>query len=518
MNNVSTKLMETRLINYKLPEGWSTTVLDKVGHWSTGGTPSRKVTKYFGGGIPWVKSGDLNDGRVKITEETITREGIESSAAKIVPAGAVIIALYGATIGKLGMLEIDAATNQACANCEVIGEIIDRWFLFYYLLYQRRALIETGQGGAQPNLNNRIIRNWPLLLPPLVEQKRIVAKAEELLERVNATEKRLARVSMIIKRFRQSVLASVCSGHLTADWREKTLHVESAMELLNRVRNERKRRYDEECVKAKVEKRKTPDKKFQIQFWNDEETDKSWVKAKLENLIYIAGRIGWRGLKAEEYTLEGAILLSVYNLNNGEEVDFSNVNHISNERYVESPEIVVKENDILMAKDGAGIGKIGIVINLPSEATVNSSLLVIRSLEAFVPKYLFYFLSGPKLQNIAKERISGSATPHLFQKDIKQFVLSVPPLLEQQEIVRRVEALFKLADIIEKRVAAASLRAEKLTQSILSKSFRGELVTTEAKLARREGRSYETASELLARINSERDAKQTSQKARRNRN
>jgi type I restriction enzyme S subunit len=147
---------------------------------------------------------------------------------------------------------------------------------------------------------------------------------------------------------------------------------------------------------------------------------------------------------------------------------------------------------------------------------VNSSLLVIRSLQAFVPKYLFYFLSGPKLQNIAKEKISGSATPHLFQKDIKQFVLSVPPLLEQQEIVRRVEAMFKLADAVEKRVETARVRAHKLTQAILAKAFRGELVPTEAELARRECRPYESASELLARIKSALESKGVIERRRHN--
>jgi type I restriction enzyme, S subunit len=408
----------------------------------------------------------------------------------------------------------DALLNQRVCKIELITKNYESGFLNLALPGYLRAINERTSSQTVRHLSSQSIAEIPLPLPPLAEQKRIVAKVEESLARVSATEERLAKVLMILKRFRQAALAEACSGRLTASWREKNHHVDSAVDLLNRIHYERKKRYDEEHVKARAERRKKPEKDFEIQFWSNEE-NMGWANAKLENLIYIAGRIGWRGLKAEEYTLEGPILLSVYNLNNGQEVDFSNVNHISNERYVESPEIVVKENDILMAKDGAGIGKIGIVINLPSEATVNSSLLVIRSLEAFVPKYLFYFLSGPKLQNIAKERISGSATPHLFQKDIKQFVLSVPPLLEQHEIVRRVEAMFMLADAVEKRVASATLRTEKLTQAILAKAFRGELVPTEAELARREVRSYESASDLLARIKSEHESGRETKEGRR---
>ena len=91
--------------------------------WSTGGTPSRQVSNYFDGGIPWIKSGDLNDGVVTKTDDTISQSGLENSNAKLLPKGTISIALYGATIGKLGILGIEATTNQACANC-IINEKI----------------------------------------------------------------------------------------------------------------------------------------------------------------------------------------------------------------------------------------------------------------------------------------------------------------------------------------------------------------------------------------------------------
>ena len=115
----------------ELPEGWAEATLASAGRWGSGGTPSRKVATYFGGGIPWVKSGDLRDGPVTAVDETISRSGLENSSAKLMPKGTVSIAMYGATIGRLGVLEIDAATNQACANCQPFAHLIDRWFLFY---------------------------------------------------------------------------------------------------------------------------------------------------------------------------------------------------------------------------------------------------------------------------------------------------------------------------------------------------------------------------------------------------
>lgn len=145
--------------------------------------------------------------------------------------------------------------------------------------------------------------------------------------------------------------------------------------------------------------------------------------------------------------------------------------------------------------------------NLPDKATVNSSLLVIRGLEAFNPKFLFYFLSGPNLQSIVHERITGTATPHLFQKDIKEFYLSIPPLSEQHEIVRRAEKIFILADSLEAKYKKALERVEKIEQSVLAKAFRGELVETDP--------NDEPAEELLKRILEEKAKLEAHNKKRR---
>ncbi len=230
-----------------------------------------------------------------------------------------------------------------------------------------------------------------------------------------------------------------------------------------------------------------------------DELPAGWVQGRLDDLIYTAGRIGWRGLKADEYTASGPIFLSVFNLNKGDRVDFSDVHHISQQRYDESPEIMLQENDILLAKDGAGIGKIGIVKNLPDLATVNSSLLVIRASDVFVPEFLFFFLKGPQMQEVVRARITGSATPHLFQRDIRKFTLLIPPLDEQHRIVAKIEELFTRLDAgvaSLKRVQAALKRYK---ASILKAACEGRLVPQDP--------ADEPASALLARILAERRVK-----------
>ena len=123
------------------------TTLGVIGTWQSGGTPSRSNKSYYGGNIPWLKTGDLNDGYITHIPEFITEEAVVNSSAKLNPVGSVLIAMYGATIGKLGILTFPATTNQACCAC-IEYDAIDPMFLFYFLLSQRTAFIAKGGGGA----------------------------------------------------------------------------------------------------------------------------------------------------------------------------------------------------------------------------------------------------------------------------------------------------------------------------------------------------------------------------------
>jgi type I restriction enzyme, S subunit len=229
--------------NDGLPEGWAAGVLNEVGQWGTGGTPSRKVDSYFGGAIAWVKSGDLNDGYIHTTEQTLTAAGIANSFAKVLPKGSVIVALYGATIGKLGILAIDAATNQACATCQVNSQLADRRFIFYFIRQQRQSLIDAGQGGAQPNLTNGIVRNWPVSLPPLAEQ-RIVRRVDALFALADKIESRAKSATARVEKITQAILAKAFRGELVPTEaelaRQEGRDYEPASALLERVRADRK--------------------------------------------------------------------------------------------------------------------------------------------------------------------------------------------------------------------------------------------------------------------------------------
>jgi type I restriction enzyme S subunit len=183
-----------------------------------------------------------------------------------------------------------------------------------------------------------------------------------------------------------------------------------------------------------------------------------WQKKQLGELAELKGRIGWRGLTAKEYTRSGPLFLSVHSLNYGDYVDFRDAFHISEDRYAESPEIMLRKDDVLICKDGAGIGKLGIVGDLPDRATINSSLLLIRSGIDVLPKFLYRCLCSPYFQEIVNSRLNGATTPHLYQRDITEFPVVLPPLPEQQRIVAVLDEAFD-------GLATAKANAEKNLQN-----------------------------------------------------
>lgn len=168
-------------IPFPIPPTWKWVRLGEIGSWGAGATPNRSNHKYYNGKIPWLKTGDLNDGLVVDIPETISQLAVDETSAKIKPIGSVLIAMYGATIGKLGILGVEAATNQACCACIPIEGIYNK-YLFYYLLALRKYFIQQGAGGAQPNISREKIVPTIFPLPPLAEQHRIVAKVNELLK------------------------------------------------------------------------------------------------------------------------------------------------------------------------------------------------------------------------------------------------------------------------------------------------------------------------------------------------
>ena len=217
-------------VPFDVPEGWVWATLGEVGTWQSGGTPSRSNKTYYGGNIPWLKTGDLNDGLISYIPESITEEAVANSSAKINPTGSVLIAMYGATIGKLGILTFPATTNQACCACIEFNAII-QLYLFYFLLSQRNEFIAKGGGGAQPNISKEIIVNTFIPLPPLSEQQRIVMEIEKWFALIDQVEHGKSDLQTVIKQAKSKILDLAIHGKLV----QQNPNDEPAIELLKRI-------------------------------------------------------------------------------------------------------------------------------------------------------------------------------------------------------------------------------------------------------------------------------------------
>ncbi|MBM3162397.1 MAG: restriction endonuclease subunit S [Chlorobi bacterium] len=167
-------------ISYDLPKGWEWVRLGDIGVWKSGSTPSRTNSSFYGGDIPWVKSGEVKQGRIKTTEENITQAALDKCSLHINEKGSVLIAMYGANIGEAGILEIEAATNQAVCACKTYTYFDDN-YLLYLITSLKPYFISQGAGAAQPNISREKIVETIFQLPPLPEQHRIVARINQLM-------------------------------------------------------------------------------------------------------------------------------------------------------------------------------------------------------------------------------------------------------------------------------------------------------------------------------------------------
>jgi type I restriction enzyme S subunit len=164
---------------FEIPESWEWVRLGNIGSWGAGATPSKAKPEYYkNGNIPWLRTGELNNGYVFDSEIKVTQTALDNCSLRMCRKGDVLIAMYGATIGKVAIAGIELTTNQACCACTPIQ--IFNEYLMWYLLASKQSFIELGEGGAQPNISREKIIQFPFAVPPLSEQKSIVAKIEEL--------------------------------------------------------------------------------------------------------------------------------------------------------------------------------------------------------------------------------------------------------------------------------------------------------------------------------------------------
>lgn len=220
---------------HAVPGEWRWTTLGEVGRWSSGGTPKSGVARYYGGPHLWAGIGDLTDGVIDTTDRTITDAGLVESSAKLVPPGALLVAMYGGgSIGKLGITRFPMATNQAIACCQPHDDVATKW-LFYWLMLCRPDLIRAGKGGAQDNISQTILKGWPVPIPPIAEQQAIVDVVDSMLSRLLAAHAGVGSCAERAFHGERAVVEACLRGDLGGD--VSSWEVRSLGELATTVRN-----------------------------------------------------------------------------------------------------------------------------------------------------------------------------------------------------------------------------------------------------------------------------------------
>ena len=508
-----------------LPQGWTSTTLHMVADWSSGGTPSRKKPEFFGGNIPWVKTGELTEKYIRKTEEMLTELGISNSSAKIFPKGSVGIAMYGATIGKVSIWGIEASTNQACAVAQPINGAISSEFLYHFLQLEKNGLVEQGKGGAQPNISQSLLKAWPIVLPPINEQHRIVEKIEGHFAEIDKAVESLKAAKASLDHYRKSLLKAAFEGHLTADWRARNPDkLEDPQTLLSRIRKEREANYRnalaewEQAIaswKESGEKGKKPAKPKPLsKFTGPNESERSgelvspkdWLYLPLADLGQISGGLT-KNQRRNDLPLKASYLRVANVYSNF--LDLSEIKKIG----ITTDELNktrLQAGDILFVEGNGSIEQIGRVAvwddNI-ADMSHQNHLIRFRVDGSLLPSFALHFLMSPEGRSLVIAQASSTSGLHTLSiSKVESLRVPICSPAEQTEIVRILDERLGAADALEADVNASLEYSGALRQSILKQAFSGKLVPQDP--------GDEPAAALLDRIKAQRAKKPPKPKPR----
>ena len=399
-----------------MKEGWKVKKLGEVCITSAGGTPLKSRKEYYkGGDIPWLLSGEVSQGEIYKAKNFITENGLKNSSAKLFPPDTVLIAMYGATAGAVGILKFEACTNQAV--CGILpNNNFDPYFLFYCFLSKKEELVSQAVGNAQPNISQTKIKNTRIPIPPLPEQQRIVSILDHCFE---AIDKAKANAEQ---------------------------NLQNAKELF------------ESYLQGVFEKK-----------------GEGWEEKKLGKICdFVRGPFGG-SLKKSIFKPEG---YAVYEQRHAIYNQFDNVRYfVDDEKFNEMKRFELKPGNLIMSCSGT-MGKIAIAPEGIKKGIINQALLKLAPSAKITPYYLKYWMESESFQDSLKEYSGGAAIQNVASvKILKQIVINVPSLSIQDEVVKKLDDMYEETQRLEIHYQKRIDDLEELKKSILQKAFAGELKT-----------------------------------------
>jgi type I restriction enzyme S subunit len=382
---------------------------------SSGGTPSRTKSEYFGGDIPWVKTGDLKGVYANKPKEFITQVGLKNSSAKLFPPSTVLLAMYGATIGACSILSFEAATNQACAAI-LPNESYNEKYLYYYFSYIKPSLIRMGVGGAQPNISAGLIKKLKIPNLSVKEQKNIA----EILDAADSLRQKDQQLVEHYDRLSQSL--------------------------------------------------------FLDMFGDPNVNPFEWNFVKIESLINEKTINGFFA-KKEHYVDNGTPIVWITDFINKDYVQMERLRTVNiDEKGISKYKL--SYGDALFCRSSLtveGIGKCSIVPRIiPEEVLFECHIIKINFCEKIVPEY-FRFLSNTSYfrGNVMKSAKTSTMTT-ISQEGITKILIPVPPENIQNKFRERLTAIQTQKELAKKNL----IKSDDLFNSLLQKAFKGELTAS----------------------------------------
>jgi type I restriction enzyme, S subunit len=452
-------------MNGDLPEGWARASIGDVITDLTYGTA--KKCNYEQHGVPVLRIPNVSNGKIDHADLKYAELPATERKNLSVTSGDVLVIRSNGSVSLVGQSAVirDAEEGFVFAGYLIRlrhSEVIMPELLHYALSgieIRSQIELEARSTSGVNNINAKEIRALPLSLPPLAEQQRIVAKTDVLFGKVETSRDRLDKILLTIRRFRHAVLDAACSGRLTADLR----HGEPS----------------------------------------SEELPPGWRWTTVSDLLPLGGIFDGpfgSNLKSSDYTESGIRVIRLENIGHlrfiGEKETY-----VNRAKYESLKKHTVREGDIVFSSFISEQIRVCVLPPLSTGAIAKADCFCIRPTENLVDRdYLAFQLACKESYDRLREHVHGATRPRVNTTQLRTLSIRICPLIEQKEIVRRVNALFAVADKITARYERARTHVNKLTQSILAKAFRGELVLTEAELARHEGRDFESAAQMLDRV------------------
>ena len=420
-------------IPFDVPESWKWVKVGNVGSWSSGATPSRTNPAYYGGSIPWLKTGDLNDGFIQEVPEYITDLALEKTSLRLNPIGSVLMAMYGATIGKLGILEIPVTTNQACCACIPYAGMNNK-YLFYYLMSMRQSYIGMAEGGAQPNISKEKIVNSLIPLPPAEEQRRIVAKIEEILPYVDLYAAAYEKLEQFNAKFPQDMKKSILQYAIQGKLIEQRPEEGTGEELYRQIQEEKKRLIKE--GKIKKEKPLPEIAEDEIPF----DIPESWKWVRLSEIISVLGD-GIHGTPVFD-EMGDYYFVNGNNLAKGHIVFKADTKKVSFDEY-EKHKKPLDENTILISINGT-IGNYAFYAGEP--IILGKSACYFSVLTGVDKEYVRHLINTKFFMDYAVKEATQTTIKNVSLKAMRMLPVPLPPLAEQKRIVAKLEEILPLCE------------------------------------------------------------------------